>query len=180
MWGGRRASCGLEDTGRAHPARSTPLCSQGYVHTGSEPSVGSQPKSSLLRACWRCCCNGFRFTGETTRSGKRDNGDDGAHPLSLWYLVNSSRPPEPTSGTQPLEATDLRPLGPQRPAERTRPVGSGWGVRAPRGSPVLEPPRVAPPVPAVVVVWTRVALATQAWGLRALLRLVAAQHEVGI
>lgn len=50
----------------------------------------------------------------------------------------------------------------------------------PRGSPVLEPPGVSPSVPAVVVVRTRVALATQARGLRALLRLVAAQHEVSV
>lgn len=48
------------------------------------------------------------------------------------------------------------------------------------GSPVLEPPGVPPPVPAVVVVGTRIALATEAWRLRALLGLVAAQHEVGV
>lgn len=48
------------------------------------------------------------------------------------------------------------------------------------GSPVLEPPRVPPPVPAVVEVRACVALAAQARRLGALLRLVAAQHEVGV
>lgn len=48
------------------------------------------------------------------------------------------------------------------------------------GSPVWEPPGVPAPVAAVVEVRTRVALAAQARRLGALLRLVAAQHEVGV
>lgn len=58
--------------------------------------------------------------------------------------------------------------------------GRGPGACGPRGSPILEPPGVPPSVPAVVVVGTRVALATEAGWLRALLGLVAAQHEVGV
>lgn len=54
------------------------------------------------------------------------------------------------------------------------------GCRRAQGSPVLEPPGVPPSVPAVVVMGTRIALATQAWRLRALLSLVAAQHKVGV
>lgn len=46
--------------------------------------------------------------------------------------------------------------------------------------PVLEPPGVPTTVSAIVVVWTGVALATQAWWLRALLRLIAAQYKVTV
>lgn len=75
------------------------------------------------------------------------------------------------------------PLPKAEPRARHKPSGGAarpTPVTQGPGSPVLEPPRVPPPVPAVVEVWACVALAAQARRLGALLCLVAAQHKVGV
>lgn len=75
------------------------------------------------------------------------------------------------------------PLSKAEPRARHEP-GRGAARPTPAtrgpGSPVLEPPGVSAPVPAVVEVRAGVALAAQTRRLGALLRLVAAQHEVGV